>query len=214
MKTEETYRLEEIITLETYKPNMIGCAEVGLGDLGIVDYITVMLDKTRTIRCYELKITKSDFLSDAKKSFVGDYNFYVIPTELWSSVKAYIEPWVGCWTIDKNGKAHRKKPAQHVRPQITWTQAVLRTTLALQRQHLKYVEKDWQDIQLAKPITDYNSKKIAIGSIVRYHGRQWRVADITRERMETVLMPICHIEPYGWEGNGEDVKPSVLRLVT
>ena len=76
-KSQKTYWMEEIITLATWKVGQIGCAEVGLGDEGIVDYITQELGGDRTIRCYELKITKSDFLSDAKKTFIGDYNFYV-----------------------------------------------------------------------------------------------------------------------------------------
>lgn len=213
LKSEETYRLEEIITLATWKPGMIGCAEVGLGKAGIVDYVTMELKGERTIRCYELKITKSDFLSDAKKTFAGDFNFYVIPSELYESVKAHIEPWVGCWTIDRDGKAHPKKAAKRMRPVIDRTYVMGRIVLALERQHLKYVEKDWQDVQLAKPITDYDGVHISIGCKVRWNGKPWIVNDITRERMDTVLEPICHLTPIGWHGDDAEAKPAALRLI-
>lgn len=213
MKTEETYRLEEVITLATWKPGMIGCAEVGLGDKGIVDYMTVELGGRRLIRCYELKITRSDFLSDARKSFVGDLNFYVIPSGLWDDVKAYMEPWVGCWTVDRDGHAHRKRPARRRSPQITASYATGRTILALQRQHLKYVERDWQDAQLARPMTDYGGRRVSVGSKVRYHGREWVVSDVSRERVDTVLAPICHLEPYGRDGDGTTAKPASLTII-
>lgn len=213
LKSEETYRLEAIITLATWKPGMVGCAEVGLGKAGIVDYVTMELGGERLIRCYELKITKSDFLSDAKKTFAGDYNFYVIPSELWDSVRAYIEPWVGCWTIDRDGKAHPKKAAKRMRPVIDRTYVMGRIVLALERQHLKYVEKDWQDVQLAKPITDYDGVHVSIGCQVRWHGKPWVVTDITRERMDTVLEPICHLTPLGWKGDDADAKPAALKIV-
>ena len=82
MKSEKTYELEEIITLATSRANRIGCPEVTLDDNGIVDFICMDLDGEKIVRCYELKITKSDFLSDAKKTFIGEFNYYVIPSEL------------------------------------------------------------------------------------------------------------------------------------
>lgn len=213
MKTEETYRLEEIITLATWKPGIIGCAEVGLGELGIVDYATVELGGDQLIRCYELKITRSDFLSDAKKSFVGNYNFYVIPSELYDSVKGDIETWVGCWTIDRLGHAHRKKPAKRMRPGVTPSYMTGRIVLALERQHLKYVEKDWQDIQLARPVTSYDGKHLSVGCVVQWHDKRWRITDINRERIDTVLAPVCHLTPYGWQGDDAETKPATLKLL-
>ena len=33
-------------------------------------------------RCYEIKTSKSDFKSKAKKSFVGDFNYFVLMQKL------------------------------------------------------------------------------------------------------------------------------------
>ena len=41
--------------------------------------------------CYEIKISKSDFHSRAIKSFVGEYNYYLMPDELYEQVKNEIE---------------------------------------------------------------------------------------------------------------------------
>jgi hypothetical protein len=209
MKSEETYRLEEIITLATWKPGTIGCAEVGLGDAGIVDYVTLELGGSQTMRCYELKITKSDFLSDAKKTFNGDFNFYVIPSELWDSVHAYIEPWVGCWTIDKDGKANRKKPAKRMKTTIDKTYVMRRIVQSLERQHLKYAEKSMQEAQLR---SHGHQGTLARESHVSWNGKRWVVTDVTHERIDTVLEPLCVITPDGWNGNDETVKPSELTL--
>lgn len=248
MKSEETYRLENIITLATWNPYVIGCSEVGLGDDGIVDYITVSLAKSHTICCYELKITKSDFLSDAKKTFTGDYNYYVIPAELYDSVKAYIEPGIGCWVVEKNGTAYQKRKALHKNSTMDYAYVVNRVILALERQHLKYVEKNLQESQLEHDETIHykkssvssekykhpdkhdndnihhdmpvfpidtasntnsktagnatgnaasgSSQLLHIGSLVRWNSKQWKIIDIVHERMDTVLEPLCCLEPY------------------
>ena len=45
--------------------------------------------------CYEIKITKSDFKSKNGHNFVGNYNYYVIPKELYNQVKELVEEDVG-----------------------------------------------------------------------------------------------------------------------
>lgn len=52
--------------------------------------------------CYEIKISKSDFHSKAIKSFVGDYNYYLMPDELYEQVKNEIPKEIGVYTY--NGK--------------------------------------------------------------------------------------------------------------
>lgn len=58
-----------------------------------VDYITY--DTKGIWRCYEVKVSKSDFYSSAKKTFVGHYNYYVMPKELYEQVKGDIAPHIG-----------------------------------------------------------------------------------------------------------------------
>lgn len=213
MKSEETYRLEEIITLATWEPGVVGCAEVGLGDDGIVDYVTMEIGKERTIRCYELKITRSDFLSDAKKTFIGDFNFYVIPTELWGQVMNRIEPGIGCWCVDPDGTVRKMKRATRKKCTVNRGYVLTRILLALEREHLKYVERDWQERQLSRNVTDYSGAGIAVGARVMWRGKPWTVASIIRKRVDTVLTPICSLEPLGWRGQPEEAKPAALKLV-
>ena len=214
MKSEETYRIEEIITLATWKRGRIGCSEVGLGDAGIVDYITIDLTGDRLVRCYELKVSREDFKSDAKKTFIGDLNFYVMPTELYGSVRNLIEPGVGCWCIDRDGKAVRKKPAKRVKCTLDRGYITTRILLALQREHLKYVERDWQTRQLDRAVDDYSGAKLSVGSVVMYNRKRWSISEISRKRIDTVLMPIVRLSPYGWIGEEVEAKPGSVKLIS
>lgn len=66
---------------------------IKLDDPGIAD--AVQVDNYGVITCFELKVTKSDFHSDAKLSFIGNKNYYVMPEELYKQVKDEIPPNIG-----------------------------------------------------------------------------------------------------------------------
>ena len=64
--------------------------------------------------CYEIKISKSDFHSKAIKSFVGDYNYYLMPDELYEQIKDEIPKEIGVYSYNGKNlylkkKARRKK---------------------------------------------------------------------------------------------------------
>lgn len=48
--------------------------------------------------CYEIKISKSDFHSEAIKSFVGNYNYYLMPEDLYNQVLNEIPKEIGVYT--------------------------------------------------------------------------------------------------------------------
>ena len=48
-------------------------------------------------RFYELKISVSDFHSKAKKTFFGNFNYYVMPFEIYEKVKGEIPKNIGCY---------------------------------------------------------------------------------------------------------------------
>jgi len=50
--------------------------------------------------CYEIKISKSDFYSKAKKTFIGNYNYYIMPQNLYALVKNDIPNDIGVYIID------------------------------------------------------------------------------------------------------------------
>lgn len=96
-KTDETTKLERKIWYATSKMGTFGCFEVTIGYWGKerVDYITY--DTKGTWRCYEIKVSKSDFYSKAKKTFIGHYNYYVLTDELYEQVKHDIPSHVGAY---------------------------------------------------------------------------------------------------------------------
>ena len=52
-------------------------------------------------RFYELKISKSDFNSKCKHTFLGDLNYYVMPLSLYESVKDNIPSDIGVYVAEK-----------------------------------------------------------------------------------------------------------------
>ena len=101
IKTEETIKLEHEIWKATINQGTFGVLECTLGWFGKerVDYITY--NTKGEFRCYEIKISKSDFHSKAHNSFVGNFNYYVMPKVLYDEVKDEIASDIGIW-IDGN----------------------------------------------------------------------------------------------------------------
>lgn len=96
-KTEETIKLEKDIFKATQKQGVFGCMEVTIGWWGKerVDYITY--DTKGIWRCFEIKVSKSDFHSKAKKTFIGHYNYFVMPSKLYEQVKDEIPSHIGVY---------------------------------------------------------------------------------------------------------------------
>ncbi len=68
-------------------------------------------------RCYEIKVSKSDFRSKAAKTFIGHYNYYVMPQELFEEVKDEIPGHIGVYvngTCVKNPKKRELGIDEHV----------------------------------------------------------------------------------------------------
>ena len=66
-------------------------------DKGIVDTLSYqqLPDGQIEWRCYELKVTKADFHSKAKLSFIGHYNYFVLPQQLYLEVQSEIPDHIG-----------------------------------------------------------------------------------------------------------------------
>lgn len=94
-KTNLTVEIENKLWKSTNKLGVFSCFEVtiGFGGKERVDYLTY--DTKGIWRCYEIKTSKSDFYSDAAKTFVGHYNYYVMPKELYEQVKDDIPKHIG-----------------------------------------------------------------------------------------------------------------------
>jgi len=105
-ESPETIKLKNDIWLATKTQGVFGCFEVTIGWFGRerVDYMTY--DTNGIWRCYEIKISKSDFHSKNHNTFCGNFNYYVMPNDLYESVKTEIPSHIGV----HNGKLVLKKP--------------------------------------------------------------------------------------------------------
>ncbi|WP_083595813.1 hypothetical protein [Clostridium magnum] len=107
-KTELTKQLEKAIKKET--SHWFGCLEVTIGwyGNGRVDYMT--MDCKEIFRCYELKISKSDFHSEHGHNFVGHFNYYVMPKELYEEVESEIPKHIGIYAWNGSYLSLVKRP--------------------------------------------------------------------------------------------------------
>lgn len=111
-KTEQTLKLERKIYNATQKQGVFGCFEVTIGYFGKerVDYLTY--DTNGIWRCYEIKVSKSDFRSKAHNTFIGHYNYYVMPSELYEEVKDEVPPHIGVYLGSGCEKRSKKQSLQ------------------------------------------------------------------------------------------------------
>lgn len=113
-KCKETIELEALLHKNTRENRCYGCEEVSIGFSNsgyagrgpeIVDFMT--MDSKGIIKCYEIKVTLSDLKSNAKKSWLGHYNYLVVSDELYEKLdgnfESYIPSYVGIVT-----KGHEK----------------------------------------------------------------------------------------------------------
>lgn len=98
MKNQTTLDLEYYIWEKTNKIGTFGCFEVtiGFGGKERVDYLTY--DTKGIWRCYEIKSSKEDFFSNNALTFVGNYNYFVMPAELYDDVQDCIPSGIGVYT--------------------------------------------------------------------------------------------------------------------
>ena len=91
---------------------VFGCFEVTIGWYGKerVDYMTY--DTKGIFRCFEIKVSKADFNSKAKLSFVGHYNYYVLTQELYEEVKNDIPSHIGVYVGSKYSNCSLVKRAK------------------------------------------------------------------------------------------------------
>ena len=135
MKTLLTKEIEmkfvEFLYEEKNELSVQECAING-GKHGIVDILSyhgklerkgrgIPVERSVTWRCYEIKVSKADFYSKHKLTFVGHYNYFVLPQELFDVVKDDIPKGIGCYVYD--GKTFRaSKKASRKTMRISQTQ--------------------------------------------------------------------------------------------
>ena len=157
-KTELTHKLERELWKHTKKRGTFGCFEVTIGWYGKerVDYLTY---KTKGIfRCYEVKVSKSDFYSNNKVSFVGHYNYYVMPIELYDQVKEDIDVNIGVFTFDGKKLSSMKRSK---RQELGVCEQVLKDSMirSLYRESEKVISNN-DTLEIEKLRKELNKSKI------------------------------------------------------
>lgn len=94
MKSPITNHIEYLIFKHTNKLGTYGCREVKIGGVKtkrfitdnqeFVDYMTITSDGE--ITCYEIKSSLDDIKSNARLSFYGHKNYFVMPIELYNDI--------------------------------------------------------------------------------------------------------------------------------
>lgn len=119
MKTKLTKELQDCLFKYTDKQGQFGCFEVTIGWFGKerVDYL--LYDTQDFWRCYEIKVSESDFHSKCNNTFVGNYNYYVMTFELYNKVKNEIPEEVGVLIKSFNTLESIKKFSKKVSKNLT-----------------------------------------------------------------------------------------------
>jgi hypothetical protein len=138
LKTQETIDIEKKLYSNTVRMGVYGAFEVTFGRER-VDYITV--DRKGIWRAYEVKVTKADFHSKAAKSFIGNYNYYVMPEWLYEEVRAEIPTHIGVM----DGVSVLKKPKK-VPLSLPVETLFINIVCALNREADKYYNNQDEDI--------------------------------------------------------------------
>lgn len=95
MKNKITKELQDCLFKYTDKQGQFGCFEVTIGWFGKerVDYLTY--DTNDQWKCFEIKVSENDFRSKCNNTFIGNYNYYVMPFDLYNKVKNEIPEEIG-----------------------------------------------------------------------------------------------------------------------
>jgi hypothetical protein len=102
-----------------------------------VDLLT--LSSKGVWKFYELKISKSDFNSKCKHTFLGHFNYYVMPLELYNSVKNKIPSHIGCYVLSDGARTcYSVKKAKSQELKVEHNKLIIAFIQGLSREHEKY----------------------------------------------------------------------------
>lgn len=153
MKTSLTLDMEKALYQYCIEQGGTVVEEVTMpNEEGIVDTLACFArpDGSREWRCYELKVTRGDFRSSAKLSFVGNYNYFVLPDILYQSVKAEIPETVGVMVY----RPYAEEYAEETLASGTFTieKKPKRQELAVSEEELinRYIASLFREVQKAK----------------------------------------------------------------
>ena len=83
-----------------------GYKQIWHTDLEIVDML-VWLSNKNIWKCFEIKVSLSDFKSNCAKTFIGNYNYYILPNTLIPQVENLIPKDIGIYSYNVEQPQYR-----------------------------------------------------------------------------------------------------------
>ena len=108
-KSEITLNLENAVRRNISKVGTFICPEVTLGFGGSERVDILSIDTKNIVRCYEVKSSVVDFRSKAKWTFIGHYNYFVMPEDVYEKVKSEVPSHVGVYVYGTCVKKPKKQ---------------------------------------------------------------------------------------------------------
>ena len=104
-----TKEIEHVVYKHFSKTGWYGCFEVAVPRAIVNKYhrerVDLLTYETSGIyRAYEIKRNKQDFYSGHAWSWIGHYNYFIMPKELYDEVKEDIPEGIGVWCVYEFGK--------------------------------------------------------------------------------------------------------------
>lgn len=197
-KTELTKKLEDALWDTTTKMSVFGCFEVTIGfntsKYGRVDYMT--MDTKDIFRFYEIKVSKSDFHSKAKHTFLGHFNYYVLSNELYQEIKNEIPKHIGAFVLEETEYGSEimvcRKPPQ--KQELTINPGILKSSMVRslfreyqrhkESKNISYINRLKYNIQrLEKENRELRHESTESSTMIRAFEKKYGVAaeDIVKE---------------------------------
>lgn len=215
-KRIDTLQIEDALERMAKEKRWYGCEEVTIGFYNnghgneICDY--VLMDSKGIVRCYEIKVTKQDLQSKAKKSWYGHYNYLVVSSELSEQIQdwtPYLPDGVGLIVAGKVMRYINRNPemkevrelTNHFKPskrilseedQLLITQSMVRSMMykilkyksAKDLENLAILKKDLRDSE--KQYQQAQQEKLEMYTTIRAVERKIRKTTNIRVKLEDV----------------------------
>lgn len=137
MKSGMTTRIERALFFSTRKMGTFCCFEVTIGWFGSERVDMMAYDTTKTWRCWEIKVSASDFRSQSAHTFVGHLNYYAMPPDLYPKVKDEVPDGIGVWVLGEGYVRKAKRRTLKVDERVLFESMVR----SLAREHYKMMSE-------------------------------------------------------------------------
>lgn len=114
-----------------------------------VDYMRIV-PKNNTVSgieksdvyCYEIKSCVEDFKSKNGHNFIGDFNYYVMPCDVYKKIIDYLPRFIGVYTLNKEGFLQLEKSAKRRDRARPVSEILLMMFRSVNRELMKFLKKE------------------------------------------------------------------------